>query len=472
VVEEVVSAPPLHQVHWGILVVHAQDGRIVYSRNAQRKFVPASNMKVLSTATALSLLGPEFTYETGLWALGALDEQNGNLGGNLVALGSGDPTFSERFHPSATAPFDSLADSLWAGGLRRVEGALVIDASPWDSTTVPDTWMVGNLPGRSAATGGILAVGDGEFVVEVTAAPRAGEPATARWWPVGVDDYVQTDLVTVPEDTAGRPRRRLRAEHLPESHRLYLRGAVPVGAVDTFRVSQRDPVPHAAAELLRSLNRRGIKVEGGVRIVWDRGSLLGSGSCAAGEVETCAGARKLTALRSPPLSDIVEAILEPSQNWMTEQLVRTLGGQLGEEGSWEEGFRVEREFLTGPEVGVDSLDLTLRDGSGLSAYNLVTPRAMVGILRFMRQSPHGEIYRAAMAEPGEEDGTLERRLTGLEGRIFAKTGTITHVNSLSGYLITDRGRELVFSVLTNGSGLSSGVVREGIDRIVEAASHY
>jgi D-alanyl-D-alanine carboxypeptidase/D-alanyl-D-alanine-endopeptidase (penicillin-binding protein 4) len=162
----------------------------------------------------------------------------------------------------------------------------------------------------------------------------------------------------------------------------------------------------------------------------------------------------------------VEGILEPSQNWMTEQLVRALGMELGRKGSWEEGFQVEEGFLT-REVGVDSLDIHYRDASGLSAYNLVTPRAMVQILAFMRDSPRGELFRNALAEPGEEDSTLENRLTNLEGRVFGKTGTISHVNSLSGYLTTESGREIIFSILTNGSGLPSSQVREGIDAVIQ-----
>ena len=181
------------------------------------------------------------------------------------------------------------------------------------------------------------------------------------------------------------------------------------------------------------------------------------------------GARALATLTSPPMAEIVEAILEPSQNWMTEQLVHVLGLTLGQEGSWEEGFTVEGEFLA-QRVGVDTLDIHFRDGSGLSAYNLVTPRAMVQILRYMRNSPNGEVYRKALAEPGEEEGTLRSRLPGLEGRVFAKTGTISHVNSLSGYLVTDSGREIIFSVLTNGSGLSSTPVRAAIDQVVQAVA--
>jgi D-alanyl-D-alanine carboxypeptidase/D-alanyl-D-alanine-endopeptidase (penicillin-binding protein 4) len=123
-------------------------------------------------------------------------------------------------------------------------------------------------------------------------------------------------------------------------------------------------------------------------------------------------------------------------------------------------------------VGVDSLDLAYRDGSGLAAYNLVTPRSIVQILRFMAGSEHAGLYRAALAEPGEEGGTLRRRLAGLEGRVFAKTGTITHVNSLSGYLVGRGDRELIFSILTNGSGLPSQTVRGGLDDVVRAVARH
>jgi len=151
---------------------------------------------------------------------------------------------------------------------------------------------------------------------------------------------------------------------------------------------------------------------------------------------------------------------------MTEQLLRTLGAELGEEGSWSEGVSVMSEFLT-EVAGIDSLDIAPRDGSGLSAYNLVTPRALVRILQYLSSSENNDIYRSALATAGEEDSTLEERLSGLEGRVFAKTGTISNVNSLSGYLTREDGSEVIFSILSNGSGLPSGQIRSAIDAVVQ-----
>ena len=478
-IESIISAPPLDQVNWGIQIVDPGRGQILYSRNAHRKFVPASNMKILSTATAVALLGPEYRYETEIWGVGPFEAGGGVLYGDLVLRATGDPTFSERFYPSAEAALDSLAQGLWASGVRRVTGSLIVDVSAWDSTTVPGTWMVANLPGTSATTGGAFSIAEGELTVEITAGPRQGDPARARWWPATDGGFFSAAFSTTHPDSTARARR---TDYFPETQRLRTEGRIPAGSVDTIRLAQREPVPVESAALMRALERRGIQVQEGLRISWEPGDPVGPGVCVTGRprpdgpvsaffLPDCPGASRLAGLSSPPVAEIVKAILKPSQNWMTEQLVKTLGSELGEEGSWSEGFRIQEEFFV-REVGVDSLDIAFRDGSGLSAYNLVTPRALIRILDFMRTSPHAELFRDALAAPGESGSTLRTRLPELEGRVFAKTGTITHVNSLSGYLLTDSGRELIFSILTNGSGLPAGPVRAAIDRVVMVTARH
>ena len=473
-IDQIITTPPLDQVNWGIRIVDPARGQILYSRHAQLKFVPASNMKILSTATALSVLGPDYRYRTGLLGVGNLSDGGTVLDGDLLLRASGDPTLSERFYPSAEAPLDSLAEGLRASGIRTVTGALVVDVSAWDSTTVPGSWMVQNLSGTSGATGGAFSIAEGVLSVEVTAGHEEGAPVEARWWPSLEDESITVDFITALPDSSAPGRS---VEYLPESRHLRILGRIDPGEVDTIRIAQRDPVRLASAALLKALERKGIQVLGGVKIAWDRGESVGPGNCVTGpsanpdEMADCPDATFLTGLTSPSMAEIVKSILEPSQNWMTEQLVKTLGSERGEEGSWREGFEVEREFLS-DEVGVDSLDVFYQDGSGLSAYNLVTPRAIVRILEYMGASPNAGAFRDALASPGEDPSTLRRRLLSLEGRVFAKTGTINHVNSLSGYLITASGRELIFSILTNGSGLSSGVVRAGIDQVLQVVARH
>ena len=457
-VDKILDAPPVDQVHFGVFAQDARTGQVLYSRNAHRKFVPASNQKILGTATALSLLGPEYRYQTALWATGPVEE--GVLDGDLVLVGSGDPTLSRRYWESGDAAMAALADSLRAAGVHHVRGALVADVSAWDSTTVGPTWEVEDLRFAYGATGGAFALEQGELVLVLRGADAPGETAQVQWSPSGAPAYVTPRIVTWPADSSSR----VRASYFPESRRLVVEGRVGAGAVDTVSVALRDPVRQATATLARVLEEKGVVVEGGSTVAWTPGALLGQG-CRSGEIRSCAAAAPLAALASPPLTDIIAGILEPSQNWMTEQLVRTLGAELGEEGSWSEGVDVITRFLV-DEVGVDSLDVAPRDGSGLSAYNLVTPRALVRVLQHMAAGPYAEAYRSAMAEPGEEGSTLARRLEGYEGRVFAKTGTISNVNSLSGYLVGRDGREIIFSILSNGSGLPSSRVRRAIDNVI------
>jgi D-alanyl-D-alanine carboxypeptidase/D-alanyl-D-alanine-endopeptidase (penicillin-binding protein 4) len=466
-IEAVIDAPPLDQVHWGVLAVDVATGRTLYARNDRRKFVPASNMKLLVTASALGRLGPDHRFETSLWAGGPMNV-TGVLDGDLVVVADGDPTLSARYWPDDGAALRAMADSLLEKGLRAVRGALVVDASAWDSTTVAGTWMADNLPGTSSSTGGAFAIAEGETRLIVTGAAAEGGSAGVVWEPLGESAFVQAEVVSGPP---GVPTDLSVAYH-PETRRLRVTGRVAVGAVDTIAAPTRDPVRQAAAALYRALDQRGIGISGGWRVEWERDTPLGR-DCRSAALPACSSASRLAGLRSPPLMEIVEGILEPSQNWMAEQLVRSLGATDSTRAGWSDGLAAVREYLVS-RVGVDSLDVSLRDGSGLSAYNLVTPRAVVAILLHAARQPWGPAYRTGMAEPGEEGSTLASRLDGLEGRLFAKTGTISNVNSLSGYLVTDQGREVVFSILTNGSGLPASLVRDSMDRLVRtlASSSY
>ena len=457
-VDAILDTSPLDQVHFGVLAVDARTGRILYSRNAHQKFVPASNQKILVTATAISLLGPNYRYGTEVWATGSV--LGSLLDGDLVVLASGDPSMSDRYWESGEASLAAIADSLYQKGLRNVAGSVFVDVSAWDSSTVGPTWEVEDLRFSYGATGGAFAIDEGEISVIINAGPAVGSPANLEWFPKGTPDYVRTRITTVPPDSG----LQVRSNYLPETRHLELTGQIELYDTDTLTFALRDPVRQATAALDIALEQAGIELQGGAQVAWSEGYRVGRG-CLSGSVRECPNAGPILTLESPPLSELIAGILKPSQNWMTEQLIRTLGAELGEEGSWSEGIVAISEFLT-EVVGIDSLDISPRDGSGLSAYNLVTPRALVRILQYLSSSQNNGTYRSALATPGEEDSTLQERLSDLEGRVFAKTGTISNVNSLSGYLTRDDGSEVIFSILSNGSGLPSGQVRDAIDDIV------
>lgn len=460
-IDRILARPPLDRVHWGILVFDPVTGEVLHERNARLPFVPASNMKIPVTYGAMGLLGPEFRWDTGFWVRsGVRPDASGRIEGDLVLPASGDPTLGAPFHPTAEQALAQVAASLAGAGVRRVEGRIVVDASGWDSTSVPSAWMVGNLSSRFAATGGAFAAGAGELELEVTGGARAGDPARLNWRPLGRGDFVENRMVTGAPGSAPVVEPR----YLPESRRWVVEGSVAPQARVTRTLAHRNPVLESAEALARALAGAGIELREGVTVIWDRGTPL-LGGCAAGQVHRCPEAERLAGLPSPPLYEVVRAIMEPSQNWMTEQLVRTLGAELGREGSWAEGFRVLTDYLV-DDVGVDPLELHWRDGSGLSAYNLLSPRAVVRILDDARTRPWFALYRQAQAEPGRDDSTLRNRLLPLTGRLFAKTGSISHVNALSGYLVRDDGSEVIFALLSNTGNLPAAQVRAALDEVV------
>lgn len=219
-----------------------------------------------------------------------------------------------------------------------------------------------------------------------------------------------------------------------------------------------DPELYSAQALVAALTRKQIEVTGQVRIIRD-----------STELAQLPAARTVMTFRSPPMQQIIGAILKPSQNWIAEQVLRTLGYTRGKAGSWREGLMIERRYLI-DVVRIDSTAFSLSDGSGLSAQNIVSPRAFVRLLEHARQSPWGSLYYSALPTPGMRGGTLSTRLTGLETRLAAKTGTIANVNSLGGYLRTADGRDVTFSIMTNASGRPSAEMRRAMDAVVQAVA--
>jgi D-alanyl-D-alanine carboxypeptidase/D-alanyl-D-alanine-endopeptidase (penicillin-binding protein 4) len=460
-IEQRLAEPPFDRVQWGLLVVDARSGRTLYERSPDLLFIPGSNMKLPVAAAAFGLLGPEYRWQTTVFSHAL--PTDGVLAGDLYLAAEGDPTLGAPFHGSARDALLALADSLRGAGIREIGGRLVVDVSAWDSTTVPESWMVEDLMGAAGATGGAFSVGEGELEIRVRGAERAGEPPAVDWEPSfgaeagpAVESRAETVAAAVPAE--------LRVGFLPESRRWTVEGGVPAGEIETFSLSQRDPVRLGTAALAKALEDRGIRVGGGTAVVWERDLPLEAG-CVSGRVPSCPGMLRVAGLASPPLSEVAAELLGHSQNWVAEQLIRTIGAEQGEEGSWAEGFRAALGYLAS-EAGVSPEEIHFEDGSGLSNHDLISPRALVRILDHARGQPWGVVFRSALARPGVERTTLADRLPELEGRVFAKTGSLSHVNSLSGYLVTDGGRELIFSILSNGANLPSSAVRARIDTLV------
>ncbi|HEY0811600.1 MAG TPA: D-alanyl-D-alanine carboxypeptidase/D-alanyl-D-alanine-endopeptidase [Longimicrobiales bacterium] len=438
---------------WGIEVLDQTNNRVIFSENPNKHFIPASNTKLVVTTVAMGTLGPDFRYRTPLFLAGAAGDTAPR---GLLIVGQGDPTMSGRFFGDDFAVVNMLADSLKARGVRRIDGDIVVDASYFTPDGVHSSWETGDLPWYYAAPTAALAIGEAALRLVVTAGTTVG--ATPSVAVVG-STIPMPFVVQATTDTANaRSTIDVDYEAWPET--LVITGRIGLGKADSSWIAVPDPATFAAQSLQTALAKRGVVTTGTVRVARDSASALTLRAPFAG---------RDTAIvwTSAPVRQIVGGILKPSQNWIAEQLLRTLGAHFRGEGSWSAGLNVERRYLI-DVVRIDSLAFSLRDASGLSAQNLLSPHATLMLLEHARTAPWGADYRAALPTPGMPGSTLSNRLAGLESRLAAKTGTIANVNSLSGYLRTADNRDLTFVIFTNASGRASGDVRRGIDRIVNA----
>lgn len=455
------DAPPFRSTIWGVAFAD-ESGKLVYGRNADRMFIPASNTKLVVSAVAAALLPGDFTVPTSVYAAGPL--VNGVVEGDLVLYGRGDPTFASRCYATDTtqagacdrdprARFDSLAAQLHAAGVRAVRGAVAGDGSWFDGALVHPSWEWYDLLWWYAAPVSGLGVNDNS--VDLKAAPGAapGAPAAISWTPSFAEIAVENRSRTVPAGT----RSTLDYQRQPG----HAQGVIAFGdlaaddkpSVESFALS--DPDRYAAAALREALASRGIAVLGGLASTTD-------------------STRYAAARRTPPLAEVtgrplrdwIFPILNTSQNWYAEMLLKQLGRQFRGEGSWQAGLEVERRYLI-DSVGVDSTQIALSDASGLAANNLVSPASFVKLLRHIRAHRGWSTFAPGLPRAGGT-GSLRSRFTAtpVEGRVRAKTGSISRVNTLSGYVDLPDGRFLTFSVMANHHAQPARAVLARIDSVV------
>jgi len=462
-IDRILDQAPLDRALWGILVVDER-GREIYSRNADRLFVPASNTKLVIAATASVLLPPDYRATTSVYGSGPIAD--GVLDGDLVVYGRGDPTFSTRCYAVDTTAvgvcdslwtkLDALATQIAARGIRHVRGAVVADGSYFGDDLVHPDWSSYDLNWWYAAPVGALGFNDNSLDFTYGPGREPGAPAQIRVGPELPVFSFENRSVTVP---AGE-RRTIDFFRVPGTTRIWAEGGVPLGSRErTEYFALPDPNLYFAAALRDALARRGIAVGGATLATTDPARYAEARNAPA-----------IAEVDSRPLDDQIFPILNSSQNWFAEMLLKSVGAVAGGAGTWEGGLETERRFLI-DSVGIDSTAFDLSDGSGLSSGNLVTPRALVALLRYMRTHPRNAGFLRGLPRSGER-GSLRTRFVGtpLEGSVLAKTGSIAHVNTLSGYVEGPGGRSLTFSVMVNNHAVPYGRVLAAIDTVVVTAA--
>lgn len=424
---------------WGALVVSLTTGDTLFSWRADRRFIPASNAKLFTTAAALHYLGRDYRFLTVLFADGPV--RGGTLLGDLVLYGTGDPTFA--LDTASLAPF---ADSVVRAGIRMVRGDLVGDASFLGAELAGPGWAPDNVTSSWSAPPSALGASENRIRILVEPGPRPGAPAT--WTVDPPNDYYAVHSVVL----TGRPRTRTRIAIRRGRSRgvVELSGAIPVGNRGwSGSVLVEEPAVFAAGLLRGMLRARGVTVTGATRSVSDGAderarTMLARSAGGGGAFEGAIAVR-----RSAPLGRLIAMINHRSHNLSAELALRTIGRMTGHAGTYASGALAVQRFLTA-DVGIPAGAVQVSDGSGLSLLDETTPRALIQLLAFMRRAPEGVAFYQSLPVVGA--GIRERMVdTPAQGRLRAKTGTLREVSALAGYVTTEGGEELAFAIVVNGA---------------------
>lgn len=423
--DALLAAPVLENASVGVVVRSLADNRVVYTRNPDLALIPASNQKILTAGAALARLGPAFRFRTFVFRTGRLDP-NGTLQGDLILRGTGDPSLT-------SAHLAQFARAVRAVGIRRIEGRILADDGRFDDKRLGTGWQWDDEPWAYQPQVSALNCDGNVVSVRVAPGTRTGAPAIVTLDPPTRYVRVESSVTTGEADSKANVQfDRRRGQNV-----LLLRGTIPrgAGAPVANALTVEDPALLATTRLAEFLSAEGVE-----RI----GASAGPPRRAA---PTPANATPIVERASAPLSELVRDFLKHSDNLYGEVLLKALGAECAGKGSGANGAgeQVVRSFLR--EAGVDAAPLVIADGSGLSRLNLVTPRALAGVLAHLA----GRAAFTGALPVGGVDGTLRSRFrdTPAVGNVRAKTGTLSGVTSLSGYVTTRAGEPLVFAIMMN-----------------------
>ncbi len=422
-VQQILSSPELAHGAHGCVIRTLDTGAEVFSVNPDKVLMTASNMKLLTSAAALDILGPDFRYTTKLLASAPIGK-DGVLDGDLILVGSGDPVLG-------TEAFASTVEDLRAKGLKRVTGGVIADTGNFDRSGLGWGWSWDYLSAYYAAPAGGLNFNKNVMNIVVQPGEEPGSPARVTLQPGGSSMRVRNSVVT---GEAGSRKSIYRVRDLAGTA-VTVSGAIPVDASSSgpeATVAVADPAQFAAESLRELLRNVDIPVEG---------------RCRTGEAP--AGAVTVSRHVSKPLSEIVVDLNKWSDNLIAECLLRTIGSVKKDSGSISSGRSAAYEFFE-KRVGMDMGGVDMADGSGLSRLNLVSCGNIARLLVHMYSHKSSKYYIESLPVAGV-DGTLRNRMKGTpaEGSVKAKTGYIGGVSSLSGYVTSAAGQPFVFSIIFN-----------------------
>lgn len=439
---------------WAVSVQSLKQDGTLFSLNSSRMLTPASNQKLITSAVAAERLGWDYRYTTRIYATGTLSE-GGDLDGDLIIVSNGDPTINPR-HPDRWGAFDAWASELYAKGVRRVGGHLIGDDNAFAEPGLGVGWAWDDLVTGYGAAVGALQYNENQIELMILPGAEAGARAIISQSPPGGGMLLDHGVTTV---AAGEPS-RITVERSPGSALLRVIGQV---AIDSPPITELAAVPNPTLFYLNALRatleRHRILVGGGTLDIDDQRIKPDYGR-----------ATLLLEDQSPTLDAVIDVCMKWSRNEYAETMLYSLGGlpteasaKVGAEATAAAGLSVVKETML--KWGIRPELYVARDGSGLSRNDYIAPDALIGLLtNVWRDDRHREKFRATLPQSATS-GSLTNRMkdTPAAGRVWAKTGSMSNVRSLSGYLLTLDNEPLVFSIIVNGFHVPSSRIDAAID---------
>lgn len=465
------ASPDLPHGHIGFEFIDAETGNVLVQLGAQEFFTPASNAKLYTTALAMVRLGVTYQFKTAVKTTATLAPGEAHVP-NIVFVGGGDPNLSGRTLPftQKTENLDpggepnqdplfavnKLADQVVGKGIEFIDGDIIGDDTRYPFEPYPDGWTFDDSIWYYGAPVSALCVNDN--AIHLTIAPTEVNDLAAITIKPDVGEFVLLNQVTTEQSS----QTRVSIARPPGSNELIVSGTLgktaPVLQED---VAVSDPALFAAEAMRYALEQRGVAVRGEARAI-HRDMKDVSDPLLASRLESTPAGTELAVLESAPISQVVQVVNKVSQNLHAEMLLREVAYATRSIGTLQAGREERQEFLT--EAGLPAAGFSFADGSGLARQDLTTPDSTVRLLRYMWGRPERDAWIESLPIGGI-DGTLQHRFTSVDGanRVHAKTGSLSHVTAMSGYLQNASGRWIIFSMMANAEVNASSEVQSFFD---------
>ena len=430
--DDIFNDPSFSNANWGVIIQSLETGEYFYKRNEDKLFLPASSLKLFTTASGLILLGPDYRFTTNIYKHGSMD--GSVLKGDLIIQGRGDPTISARFYGGdMLRVYELWADSLLNQGIEEINGNIIGDDSEFDDRGLGEGWAWDDESYWYSAQASAISFNDNCVDLSVFV-KQDKKNSKVLVHPDNKYVVVTNDVIVVPKDSSTNiDVYRERGTNI-----ITVSGTIKENSdtVHTF-CTINNPTQFAMVSLKNVLERKGIKISGSPMVADDLPRPIDYKQ-----------AELLFTNSSTTLKEIIKVVNKNSQNFYAEQILKTIGLETEHYGTRENG--IEAEFDVFKEMGINTDGMMIADGSGLSRLNLVSPRHFISLLNYMFKSKFFIPFFNSLPIAGV-DGTLGTRLknTRAEGKVRAKTGYLTAVRSLCGYAFTGDNEPVAFSIIAN-----------------------